>query len=62
MNFPRHAELPQSGAHIFYHRRAADVRDPLPKISGHWHSELCATKLVLARMLGAQAAQTQPDR
>lgn len=60
MNFPRRTALPRPSAHIFYHRRVKDVRDRLPKISGYWPSELYATKLVLAGMLGARSAQTQP--
>lgn len=47
-NFPAQAALPMPSAHIFYHRRISDVRDPLPKISGYWRSELAVTKMVLA--------------
>ena len=53
-NFPPRADLPRPSAHIFYHRRVKDVRDRLPKISGYWPSELYATKLVVAGMLGAR--------
>ena len=47
-NFSTPAALPTPGAHIFYHRRIADVHDPLPKVSGYWRSELAVTKMVLA--------------
>jgi hypothetical protein len=42
--------LPPPGAHIFYHRRAADVLDNLPKHSGYWSSEFAVTSLVLRGM------------
>ncbi len=58
MNFPRGAELPRPSAHIFYHRRVKAARDRLPKISGYWPSQLYATKLILAGMLGARSAPT----
>ena len=58
MNFPRGAGLPRPSAHIFYHRRVKDARDRLPKIGGYWPSELYATRLVLAGMLGAKSGQT----
>jgi hypothetical protein len=55
MNFRRRTGLPPPSAHIFYHRRLRDVRDRLPKISGYWTSELCATGLVLVGMLDARS-------
>jgi len=56
MNFPRRAALPRPSAHIFYHRRVKDARDPLPKINGYWPSELYAGRLVLAGMVGSRTA------
>jgi hypothetical protein len=35
-----------------------DARDRLPKISGYWPSELYATRLVLAGMVGAKSRRT----
>ena len=55
MNFPRRAALPRPTAHIFYHRRVKDVRDRLPKISGYWPSELYASRLVLAGIVGSRS-------
>jgi hypothetical protein len=55
MNFPRGAGLPRPSAHIFYHRRVKDARDRLPKISGYWPSELYASRLVLAGMVGSRS-------
>ena len=55
MNFPRRAALPRPRAHIFYHRRVKDARDRLPKISGYWPSELYASRLVLAGMVGSRS-------
>ena len=52
MNLPRRAGLPRPSAHIFYHRRVKDSGDRVPKISGYRPSELYATKLILAGMLG----------
>lgn len=40
--------LPAPTIHIFYHRRVADVQDPLPKVSGYWRSELAVSRLVLS--------------
>jgi len=55
MNLPRRAALPRPSAHIFYHRRVKDVRDRLPKIGGYWPSELYASRLVLAGMVGSRS-------
>ena len=44
-NFPRPAELPAPGRHIFYDRRIADS---IPKLGGYWPSEAYVTRTVLA--------------
>jgi hypothetical protein len=50
-NFSVPAALPSPSAHIFYHRRVADVHDALPKISGYWPSEFAVTRMAMANML-----------
>lgn len=49
-NLPRPAEVPPPMAHIFYHRRKAEVADALPKVSGYWPSQLLVTRTVLANL------------
>jgi hypothetical protein len=49
-NFADVAALPPPGAHIFYHRRARDMPDSLPKISGYWPSELAVTRAVMGSL------------
>lgn len=39
--------VPDSQAHIFYHRRVNDMGDNLPKVSGFIQSELKATGIIL---------------
>tara|TARA_R110001592_G_scaffold68269_3_gene209133 strand:- start:10911 stop:11393 length:483 start_codon:yes stop_codon:yes gene_type:complete len=39
--------LPKLSAHIFYHRRVADIDDALPKISGSIKSQLALSKKLL---------------
>ena len=39
--------LPKLSAHIFYHRRVADIDDSLPKISGSIKSQLALSKKLL---------------
>jgi hypothetical protein len=39
--------LPKLSAHIFYHRRVADIEDSLPKISGAIKSQLALSKKLL---------------
>tara|TARA_R110001599_G_scaffold302362_1_gene508025 strand:- start:4974 stop:5456 length:483 start_codon:yes stop_codon:yes gene_type:complete len=39
--------LPKLSAHIFYHRRVADIEDELPKISGSVKSQLALSKKLL---------------
>lgn len=39
--------LPKLSAHIFYHRRVADIEDSLPKISGSIKSQLALSKKLL---------------
>ena len=46
-NLSAAAALPPPDAHIFYHRRAADALDDLPKHSGYWRSEFAVTSLVV---------------
>ena len=41
------SELMPSKAHIFYHRRVADVDDMLPKYSGYMSSQLAALRLIV---------------
>jgi hypothetical protein len=55
-NFPRAAELPAAGAHIFYDRRVADIEDNLPKFSGYWASEIHVTRSILAGLFGRKHA------
>jgi hypothetical protein len=50
-NFPRPAELPAPGAHIFYDRRVADIADNVPKVSGYWASEAYVTRSILAGLV-----------
>lgn len=52
-NFADKSDFPLPSAHIFYHRRKAEIQDALPKISGYLPSELAVTKLVLANSLFA---------
>jgi len=46
--FPLQELLPATSGHIFYHSRAQDIADQLPKISGYWHSEWAVSKAILA--------------
>ncbi len=39
--------LPKLSAHIFYHRRVADIEDSLPKISGSIKSQLTLSKMLI---------------
>jgi hypothetical protein len=39
-NIPAGPFLPESSAHIFYHRRLADISDELPKYSGFLKSQV----------------------
>jgi hypothetical protein len=52
-NFAADVPLPAPEARVFYHRRAADVDDHLPKYSGYWRSELAVSMLLFKRMLVA---------
>lgn len=47
-NCPAQDELPEPSLHIFYHRRIADVSDPLPKVSGYWRSEWAFARRILS--------------
>jgi hypothetical protein len=40
--------IPESFAHIFYHRRVQEATDSLPKVSGYWHSQLAATRHIIS--------------
>jgi hypothetical protein len=40
--------IPESFAHIFYHRRVQEATDSLPKVSGYWHSQLAVTKHIIS--------------
>jgi hypothetical protein len=55
-NFPRAAELPAAGAHIFYDRRVADIEDDIPKVSGYWASEGYVTGSLLGGLFGWKRA------
>ena len=55
-NFPRAAELPAPGAHIFYDRRVADIADAVPKVTGYWASQTYVTRSILARLFGRKRA------
>jgi hypothetical protein len=44
-------QLPEPQGHIFYHSRAKDIEDDLPKISGYWKSELAVTSAVIKGMI-----------
>ncbi len=55
-NYPDQAALPDAGAHIFYHRRVADIGDALPKYSGYWRSELAVTLLLMSAMFHRSAS------
>ena len=51
-NYPNQLALPAPMAHMFYHRRVADISDALPKYSGYWSSQLMvsvSTLLALCR-------------
>jgi hypothetical protein len=45
-NFGSASGLPAPVAHIFYHRRTADIDDALPKYSGYWRSEFAVCALL----------------
>lgn len=49
-NFAHEDELPKPAAHLFYHRRAADHNDGLPKYHGYWRSEF-GVGMIIARGL-----------
>jgi hypothetical protein len=55
-NFPRPAELPAPGRHIFYDRRVADVADSIPKLRGYWASEVYVTRTMVADLLRRRRA------
>lgn len=44
---------PAPVAHIFYHRRVADIDDSLPKYSGYWRSEIATTTMLIRRGIAA---------
>lgn len=46
-NYPNQSALPVPKAHMFYHRRATDISDTLPKYSGYWLSQLMVSALTL---------------
>jgi hypothetical protein len=54
------ADLPEPRAHIFYHRRMADAADGLPRVAGHWPSELAVTGWVLGGLASALARERAP--
>jgi hypothetical protein len=55
-NFPRPAELPAPGRHIFYDRRVADIADSVPKVQGYIASEAYVTRSILAGLFGRRRA------
>jgi hypothetical protein len=55
-NFPRPAELPAPGGHIFYDRRVADIADAVPRFSGYWASQTHVTRSILASLFGWKRA------
>jgi hypothetical protein len=55
-NFPRPAELPAPGRHIFYDRRVAEIADTVPKVSGYLPSETYVTRTILAGLFGRTRA------
>ncbi|TXI49730.1 MAG: hypothetical protein E6Q50_07710 [Lysobacter sp.] len=46
-------DAPAPVAHIFYHRRVADIDDSLPKYSGYWRSEIATTMMLIRRGIAA---------
>ena len=46
-------DVPAPAAHIFYHRRVADIDDALPKYSGYWHSQTAVTAMLIRRAFAA---------
>jgi len=48
-HYPDHSSLPPPQAHIFYHRRTADINDDLPKHQGYFRSELAVCTGIASR-------------
>ena len=55
-DFERPSELPEPSLHIFYHRRAADATDLLPKVSGYWASEMAVSRTIFGGLLRPKGA------
>jgi len=51
-NIEKGSYLPESCAHVFYHRRVKDIDDNLPKYSGFISSQILFMKKLLLAMLG----------
>ena len=50
-NLPAEVPAPAPALHVFYHRRAADVEDELPKVSGYWASEWAVVRALFPALL-----------
>ena len=46
-NFSDQELLPPAKSHVFYHRRAKDISDSLPKYSGYWPSQIGINRTIL---------------
>ena len=55
-DFERPSELPEPSLHIFYHRRAADATDSLPKVSRYWASEMAVSRTIFGGLLRPKGA------
>ena len=55
-DFERPSELPEPSLHMFYHRRAADATDSLPKVSGYWASEMAVSRTIFGGLLRPKGA------
>ena len=54
--------LPESCAHIFYHRRVNYINDNLPKYSGFISSQTLFTKKLVLGMLGRKKIHNKGDQ
>lgn len=59
--YPDQTTLPPPTMHLYYHRRATDISDPLPKHSGAFRSQLAAAPMMLISMLRRPSWQKQDE-
>jgi hypothetical protein len=55
-NYSNPSVLPESAIHIFYHRRASEAADNLPKYSGYLRSEAAVMSLIVRGIFRREAA------